>query len=57
MRGQPRDMPGMLSRMPGSINSFPIAAHLPKHSGSTVMLSGGTIYREQNIILSPFEAT
>lgn len=50
-------MPGMLSRMPGSINSFPIAAHLPKHSGSTVMLSGGTIYREQIIILSPFEAT
>ena len=36
-------------------NSFPIAEHLLKHSKNTVMLSGGTIYREQNIILSPFE--
>lgn len=36
-------------------NSFPIAEHLLKHSKNTVLLSGGTIYREQNIILSPFD--
>ena len=36
-------------------NSFPIAEHLLKNSRSTVLLSGGIIYREQNIILSPFE--
>ncbi|MEP1208106.1 MAG: DeoR/GlpR family DNA-binding transcription regulator [Rhizobiaceae bacterium] len=36
-------------------NSFPIADHLLKHSKNTIMLSGGTIYREQNIILSPFD--
>lgn len=43
------------SRMPIFTNSFPIAEHLLKHSKNTVMLSGGTIYREQNIILSPFD--
>jgi DeoR family ulaG and ulaABCDEF operon transcriptional repressor len=36
-------------------NSFPIAEHLLKNSKNTIMLSGGVIYREQNIILSPFE--
>lgn len=36
-------------------NSFPIAEHLLKNSKCTIMLSGGTIYREQNIILSPFD--
>jgi len=36
-------------------NSFPIADHLLKHSKNTIMLSGGVIYREQNIILSPFD--
>ena len=36
-------------------NSFPIAEHLLKQSRNTVMLSGGVIYREQNIILSPFD--
>lgn len=36
-------------------NSFAIAEHLLKQSRNTVMLSGGTIYREQNIVLSPFE--
>ncbi|MCC5965576.1 MAG: DeoR/GlpR transcriptional regulator [Natronohydrobacter sp.] len=36
-------------------NSFPIAEHLLKHSKNTIMVSGGAIYREQNIILSPFE--
>jgi len=36
-------------------NSFPIAEHLLKNSKCTVMLPGGAIYREQNIILSPFD--
>ncbi|AZV76969.1 DeoR/GlpR transcriptional regulator [Parasedimentitalea marina] len=36
-------------------NSFPIAEHLLKNSRNTVLLSGGVIYREQNIILSPFD--
>ncbi len=36
-------------------NSFPIAEHLLKNTRNTVLLSGGIIYREQNIILSPFE--
>ncbi len=36
-------------------NSFPIAEHLLKHSKNQLTLPGGTIYREQNIILSPFE--
>jgi DeoR family ulaG and ulaABCDEF operon transcriptional repressor len=42
-------------RMQIFTNSFPIAEHLLKHSKNTIMLPGGTIYREQNIILSPFE--
>src|SRR5215217_7529880 len=42
-------------RMQVFTNSFPIAENLLKHSKNTVMLSGGTIYREQNIILSPFD--
>ena len=29
--------------------------HLQKHSKNTILLSGGAIYREQNIIRSPFE--
>lgn len=37
-------------------NSFPIAEHLLKHSKNTVLVPGGAIYREQNIILSPFES-
>ncbi len=36
-------------------NSFPIAEHLLKHSKNNIMLSGGVIYREQYVILSPFE--
>lgn len=36
-------------------NSFAIAEHLLHHSRNTVLLPGGTIYREQNIILSPFD--
>lgn len=42
-------------RMTILTNSFPIAEHLLKHSKNHVMLPGGTVYREQNIILSPFE--
>jgi len=36
-------------------NSFPIAEVLTKQSQNTVTMPGGTIYREINIILSPFE--
>lgn len=42
-------------RMQVFTNSFPIAEHLLKNSKNTIMLSGGVIYREQNIILSPFD--
>lgn len=35
-------------------NSFAIAAHLASHSANTVIVPAGTLYREQNIILSPF---
>ena len=41
--------------MPVFTNSFPMADYLLKHSKNVVTLPGGTIYREQNIILSPFE--
>lgn len=43
------------SRLQVFTNSFPIAEHLLHNSMNTVMLSGGVIYREQNIILSPFD--
>ncbi|AVW89718.1 DeoR/GlpR family DNA-binding transcription regulator [Celeribacter baekdonensis] len=36
-------------------NSFPIAEHLLKNSKNSVLISGGVIYREQNIVLSPFD--
>jgi DeoR family transcriptional regulator, ulaG and ulaABCDEF operon transcriptional repressor len=36
-------------------NSFLIADHLIKHSKCTVLLPAGAIYREQSLILSPFE--
>ena len=36
-------------------NSFAIAEHLVKHSKNTVTLPGGAIYREQSLILSPFD--
>jgi DeoR family transcriptional regulator, ulaG and ulaABCDEF operon transcriptional repressor len=42
-------------RMPVLTNSFVIAEHLLRNSRNTVLLPGGTIYREQNIILSPFD--
>ncbi|WP_182084741.1 DeoR/GlpR family DNA-binding transcription regulator [Aureimonas sp. ME7] len=37
-------------------NSFPIADHLLQHSRCTVLLPAGAIYRDQGLILSPFEA-
>jgi DeoR family ulaG and ulaABCDEF operon transcriptional repressor len=36
-------------------NSFAIAEHLVKNSKSSVTVPGGAIYREQSIILSPFD--
>ncbi len=47
--------PLALRRMQVFTNSFPIAEHLLKNTKNAVTLPGGTIYREQNIILSPFE--
>jgi DeoR family ulaG and ulaABCDEF operon transcriptional repressor len=43
------------SRLQVLTNSFTIAEHLLKHSRNTVMVPGGAIYREQGVILSPFE--
>ena len=37
-------------------NSFPVAEYMLHHSKSTVILTGGVIYREQEIILSPFSS-
>ena len=42
-------------RMQILTNSFPIAESLIKQSQNTVVMPGGTIYREINIILSPFD--
>jgi DeoR family ulaG and ulaABCDEF operon transcriptional repressor len=42
-------------RMQILTNSFPIAEHLLRHSKNTILLPGGTIYRQQMIVLSPFE--
>jgi DeoR family ulaG and ulaABCDEF operon transcriptional repressor len=36
-------------------NSFAIAEHLVKHSKNSVTVPGGAIYREQSLILSPFD--
>ena len=36
-------------------NSFAIADHLLRHTTCTVFVPAGAIYREQSIILSPFE--
>jgi DeoR family ulaG and ulaABCDEF operon transcriptional repressor len=35
-------------------NSFAIAEHLIHNSRNSVVIPGGTIYRDQNVILSPF---
>jgi len=42
-------------RMQVMTNSFAIAEHLVKHSKNTVTVPGGVIYREQSLILSPFD--
>ncbi len=42
-------------RMQILTNSFPIAEQLLRNSKNTITLPGGAIYREQNIILSPFD--
>jgi DeoR family ulaG and ulaABCDEF operon transcriptional repressor len=42
-------------RMQVMTNSFAIAEHLVKHSKSNVTVPGGAIYREQSLILSPFD--
>ena len=44
-----------LAPLPGFHQFFSDCRALLKHSKNTIMLSGGTIYREQNIILSPFD--
>jgi DeoR family ulaG and ulaABCDEF operon transcriptional repressor len=36
-------------------NSFPIAERLVQNSMNMVILAGGTVYRELNIIISPFD--
>jgi len=41
-------------RMAVFTNSFPIAEYLLHNSRNNVVIPGGTVYREQNIILSPF---
>ncbi len=41
-------------RMSVFTNSFAIAEHLIHNSRNSVVIPGGTIYREQNVILSPF---
>lgn len=41
-------------RMTVFTNSFPIAEYLLHNSRNSVVIPGGTVYREQNIILSPF---
>jgi len=37
-------------------NSFLVAEHLVRHSKCTVLLPAGAVYREQGLIISPFEA-
>ncbi len=37
-------------------NSFPLIAHLIGHSRNRVTVPGGTVYREQGIVLSPFDS-
>ena len=36
-------------------NYLPISEHLAAHSTLTLLLAGGALYREQNIVLSPFD--
>ncbi|MEZ5797883.1 MAG: DeoR/GlpR family DNA-binding transcription regulator [Paracoccaceae bacterium] len=44
-----------LHRMQVLTNSFPIAQELIAHSANRVVLPGGELYRDQGIILSPFD--
>ena len=37
-------------------SSFPLAMHLVNNSRNRITLPGGTIYREQSIVLSPFDS-
>ncbi len=37
-------------------NSFPLIAHLVGHSRNRITVPGGTVYREQSIVLSPFDS-
>ena len=47
---------GLAERRLGVLtNSFPIAEALVKGGTSTVTLTGGIVYRDQQIVLSPFE--
>jgi len=42
-------------RMQVLTNSFPIAEYLVKHSKCQVILPAGAVYREQGVIVSPFD--
>ncbi|BBE71737.1 DeoR/GlpR family DNA-binding transcription regulator [Oharaeibacter diazotrophicus] len=42
-------------RMQVLTNSFPIAEYLVKHSKCSVILPAGAVYREQGVIVSPFD--
>lgn len=44
-----------LRRLQVLTNSFAIAEHLLRQSKSTVIVPGGAIYRDQSLILSPFD--
>lgn len=46
--------PLMTRQLQVMTNSFPLAEHLLKNSQNSVLVPGGLLYREQNIILSPF---
>ena len=37
-------------------NSFPLIAHLVSKSRNRITVPGGTVYREQSIVLSPFDS-
>lgn len=37
-------------------NSFPLISHLVGNSRNRITLPGGTVYREQSIVLSPFDS-
>lgn len=43
------------ARLQVMTNSFSIANHLVEHSRTTVLLPAGAIYRDQSLVLSPFE--